>query len=296
MKKDAQFFVHTIAITALFILGNAVIILPAGNVNEFTFLAFILSLLVGILLLFPFSFLAKTVFCKSTPKNVVLKTGKILLLVFLCIFSLFTVSDAFSSFINFVKTVLLTNTPTFFITVIFAVTVLFFFLRKQEDVLKFFLICVGAVVIIILFFFLATSFDFNLRNIFVFSLPKVKDLLSQAKPYILNPALTAVILPFYTAAFFKRPRKSALFAGFFCGYILLGLCVIGSVLLLGSAFAGELPYPYSAAVSTVSIGRLFTRLDGFSYFVYFVCSLAKITVCLFVIKESLKKINSILKN
>ena len=39
-------------------------------------------------------------------------------------------------------------------------------------------------------------------------------------------------------------------------------------MLFGPTFAARIEYPYTAAVSTVSVGRLFTRMDYFSYFIY----------------------------
>ena len=60
-------------------------------------------------------------------------------------------------------------------------------------------------------------------------------------------------------------------------------------MLFGAQMSGEFDYPYAMAISTVTFGNLFSRLDGFSYFIYFVTALIKITVCVDVIKQEMKK-------
>ena len=292
--KKTSYFTHISALTSLFVLGNAVIILPMGKVNEFTFLSFLISAVFGIILYFPASLCAKKLLGEKNHKNQILKTVQIILLLALSVFAIFCVADAFSAFLNFVKVIILPNTATFFITLIFAVCVLYFALKKAENILKFFLIFAVLSGAIVLFFFFATSFDFNLRNIFIFRLPDLKTFLNQATEYVKNPVMPTLILPFYNMSVFENTKKGASLIGLLCGYILLGLCVIGSVLLFGANFAGDLEFPYFSASSTVSFGRLFTRLDGFCYFLFFIAVLARITVCLHVTFYSLKKINSVL--
>lgn len=297
MRQNTRFFTHASVISALFILGNAVIILPTGNANEFTFLGYLAAAVLGFLLYLIVLPAAKRLFCENAAigKSKFLKAGLCLVYTFTAIFALWCAADAFGNFISFINKVILPDTPIFFTAAIFTAVVAFFATRRQEDILKFFLIAFWFVLAIILFFFVATSFKFNLRNIFVFELPKMKTLISQAKPYFFNPLIPALLLPVYNVLTFKNVRPGAAFTGLASGLILLGLCIIGSILLFGAPLAGRLPYPYSSAISTVSIGRLFSRLDGFSYFIYFACALAKITVCLFVMFSSLKRIRNILQ-
>ena len=71
--------------------------------------------------------------------------------------------------------------------------------------------------------------------------------------------------------------------------MLLGITILNSVLLFGIEFSGVLDYPYSSAGSTVTFGNLFTRMDGFLYFVYLASCIVKCAVGIFVIKKSRNK-------
>lgn len=295
MKQNTKFFTHLKALWALFIMGNAVITLPTKNANEFTFLAFILASVLGALLYLIILTLAKNLFITEHGKE--LKTGyKILLAVTylaVAVFAVFCGAEAFSVFMGFIKNIVLRHTPIFFISVIFLAVVIYFCTRRQEDVLKFFMVAFVFVLIAVIFFFIANSFKFNLRYIFVFELPNIKELITQSKPYVLSVVIPSVLMPFYTACTFKKAKFSHALWGYFLGVVILGTCVISSCLIFGTTLAGELAYPYSSAVSTVSFGRLFTRLDGFSYFIYFISALARITVCVFIIRNCFKRIRKI---
>jgi len=211
------------------------------------------------------------------------------------LFALWCAADTFKSFTDFAYKRLLNEMPHFFAVIIFSLVVLFFIFCRQENVLKFCLLAFWLVLAVVLFFFIACIARYNLRNIFVFELPKIKELIYQAKPYIINPVIPTLILPVYNAFMFKNKTSRTVLTGVAVGFCVLGLCTIGSVLLFGAKLAGGLEFPYAAAVSTVTVGRLFTRLDEFSYFVYFVTSLTKITLCAFVLYSCLKKINTVFK-
>ena len=72
-----------------------------------------------------------------------------------------------------------------------------------------------------------------------------------------------------------------------CG--LAALVLLNSVMLFGAELAGKFDYPYSAAISTISVGYLFSRMDGFSYFLGFACTLVRIGVCITTVKSLFKK-------
>ena len=296
MKENTRFFTHSKALWALFIMGNAVITLPVKSANEFTFLGFISAALLGAAAYIIAVPLAKKLFTEEIKPDCGILLKILLSFVYLAVavFAVFCAADTFADFTLFIKKIVLTDTSMFFISVIFLVVALYFYFRRQEDILKFFLIAFFIVMALVVFFFIFTAFKFNLRYIFVFELPTASELFSQAKPYILNPVIPALLLPFYNACVFKKVKLSHTLAGLTLGFLMLAVCVIGTCLLFGTVLAGRLPYPYSSAISTVSIGRLFTRLDGFSYFIYFAAVLAKITVCTFVAKSSFIRISHFL--
>lgn len=284
MKEETVYFTHQIALYSLFIMGNAVIGLPQKSADEFTFLGFLVTAAVSLLANLALSFFICRLF--SIAKTASIK--KILvpcLAVLVALFALWCAADTFSSFIYFVGEVILPQASPFLITLLFLFLVLFFITRSKEAALKFSLLCFWGIAGVIIFFFLASARDYNLQNIFVFSLPDWEQLYDQAKPYIQNPLLPCLLLSAYNAVAFKESRLKATALGIAAGYTLLGLCILGSVLLFGPYTAGRLDFPYSAAVSTVTLGSLFTRMDGISYLLYFACALTRITVCGYIIIE-----------
>ena len=291
MKSNKVFFTHATALSALFILGNALITAPTVSADEFTFLGYLVSVSISFLLYF-IAFPVSIFFYKenSQQNNLIIKILKIVFYIAVAIFSLFCIADTFKAFILFIKQIILKNTSLTLIVIVFLAVCLFFASRRQEDILKFCLLCFWFVLGLMLFFFFATMHNYNLRNIFIFRLPEFKNLYNQMLPYIKNPVLPSLLLPIYNVIVFKKNRKGAAFSGLALGSVLLGLGILSATLLFGTTFAGELDFPYSAAVSTVNIGRLFTRLDGFSYFIYFAAAITRITVCIFIMITTLKKL------
>ena len=297
MKSNKVFWAHSSAVSALFFLGNAIIKAPTNQADEFTFLAYLITCGIGFLLYFPISFLSMKIYCESLfGAKVFRKIFISIILLAVSIVSCFTIAETFMDYVNFIKEEILVGAHLFSIVLIFGLVCLFFALKRQEDFLKFGLLCFWFVFALILFFFFAALPNYSLRNIFIFRLPDIKTLFKQSLPYFKNPVLPSLLLPVYNALVFKSAKKSSLFSGYLLGAILLGLGILSPVLLFGTSFAGNLDFPFFSAVSTVSIGRLFTRLDGFSYFIYFSAAIMRINVCVFIIYSSLKKISEFLRN
>ena len=62
--------------------------------------------------------------------------------------------------------------------------------------------------------------------------------------------------------------------------LLLLICRLNVSLLFGESFAAALAYPYSEAVSTVTAGKLFARMEGWAYLMYYAASALRTSVCL----------------
>lgn len=284
MKKEKTVFYKSTACScALFILGNAVIVLPAKSADQFTFLGFIITALCSVLLSLLLIPLARKLLKEGTPKII-----KAAVMLILSLYALFVAADTFSDFTHFVSTHILKDTNIAFIIFVFGAAVVFFGFKRQEDVLKFALLCFVFTAVAVIFFFAATSSNFDVKNIYISEIPDFKTLFSAVRPYFIKAALPAVLLPFYTAFIFPKGEKSACVLGVGMGYIILGFCLLTSILLFSPLLAGRLSYPYASAVSTVTVGKLFTRMDGFSYFIYFSAAAVKINVCIFITISALK--------
>lgn len=283
MIKSNEFKLHSISLSALFILGNAVILSPNKNANEFTFLSFLAVALFSV---------AVYLLCLPLYERLLSKNSKWRCIIFLgiAVFSFWVASDAFYNSFSFISKVILPETAKPLIIIVFLAVILFFAFRRQEEVLKFCLLAFIFTVLAVLFFFFASLHNYNAENIMLFSLPDFKTLITQTKPYFLNPFLSLLLLPVYFKTVFEKINRKSGVLGVGLGYIVLGICLLSAILLFGPYLAGKLDYPFASAVSTVTIGKLFTRMDGFAYFIYFCCALVKITVCLFITFSMLKRI------
>ena len=293
MNKKAEFTPHIIAISALFVLGNGILSLPSQGADGFTFLAFLVSLP----LVFLIFWLASIIFGKisetKSSSGAFKKAVYIICLLSAGIFALFSGAATLKALTEFVSAVMLPETPMFLIVAVFLVAVIYFFFQNEKSILKFALISGVLTAAAVVFFFVAASDRYDLRNIFIFRLPSFRELFSQLKPYLVNPVLQVLILPVFLKGVLRENKLKPGFFGVLAGGIFLGLGILSSVLLFSPEIAGELRFPFSSAVSTVTVGRLFTRLDGFAYFVYFVCSLSKTTVCAFSVRWILKELSII---
>ncbi len=294
MNEKVTFYSHSCRLFAFFVLGNAVTVLPVSNADSYTFLGYVLSAAVLFLLFLVLYPLCLKLFCDGNKKGIakILQTA---VYAAAMVFAVFCLGDAFSSFIYISARLLLPEASNFAVIVILLAVTAYFGSKRQENVLKFALVAFPFCLVIILFFFLASAGEFNWRSVFVFSPPSFKNLLEQTYAYLKNPVSFCLLLPVYEVLFFKNRDKRPLFAGTLTGFLLLALCLLNSLLLFGPNLSGKLDFAYCEAVSSVSVGRLFTRLDGFAYLIFFVSILLRITVCVFIIKTLLKRLYFVLQ-
>ena len=289
MKNDAVFKVHNLTLAFIFILGNASIIFPVKNADRYTVLGYIitcvLSLCLFLLLIPAFNLL----FCEKEGDNLPRKIIKLSVFALSFAVALYYSAEAFLSFAELAAKLMLPKTPKLITCFFFLISVVFFATRREEDLLKFSLLAGGLIGVLIIFFFIASISAFDLNRIFIFSAKSLEPALRQTPPYIKECLPPCLLLGVYQTCVFGRVQKSASFWGIIIGFILLWLCILNSVLIFGVPLSARLSYPYASAVSTVSVGRLFTRLDGFAYFIYYISSLTKITVCIFICCALLKK-------
>ncbi len=290
-----SFSSHTVALSAIFIIGSAVINLPVRGSDEFGFLGFMITavLLVGVYWLF--SAVLNQINVTENSKLI----GKVLYSVFIFsagVFALFCLAETFLSLTEFVSKIILPQAPKFFIILIFIAVIVFFALKSKESILKFSLLTFVLITAVIVFFFIAPMDKYELRNIYVFKFPRFAEILTQMKPYLINPLSHSIVLPIYLRLEWGKTKCKPSVLGAIIGCILLSFCVLSPILLFGAGVSGELQFPFSSAVSTVTVGRLFTRLDGFAYFVYFVSALIKSCVLAKVSFKSLEKINGLFEN
>ncbi len=140
--------------------------------------------------------------------------------------------------------------------------------------------------------------------VFLFSIPKmsVKYLIPTGFPSLKNALYTSVLFylksfgqtlfPMFIIGGKQRDIKSS-FIGNALGGVLVAFGLLNTVLIFGGGFASTLDYPYTSAVSTVNLGNIFSRMDGFLYVMIFFCSIIKISFIFYCIKILSDKINEL---
>ncbi len=266
MNKLRPFSHHYVWLSCLFILGSGIINLPFKNADKLTFLGFLIAFLVSI----PLAFAVLKIDFLKFP---------------IMLLALYLAADTLVMFLKFISNTLLGNSQNFWILLLFMLPLIYFCFRKPTEIFNFSLLCGLLCALLLIFFFFATFKDFNFKNIYIYSFPSFKDLFNQTVPYVKTVTLPILVLTLFAKQ--NNIGTVVTLSGISVGAVFLIISILNSVLLFGAEMSGELLYPYANAISTVTFGNLFFRLDGFSYFIYFVTALIKITVCVKVVTKQI---------
>ena len=268
---------HLASLAAIFILGDAVIVLPTSNSGDYPLLGFFIGTLAAVLLYF----------VSLAVTNLFI--GKSILLILAGVYAFYNAGKVFIRYPDFADKILLPKTPEFLIAAVFIIAAVYLATRRQDVILKLSLISAVIAVMAILLFFMLSFKDFKAENIAVQSFPDFGGIIKSTKPFFLNISLPALLIPVYSRLFTEEKRICAPFAGLLSGLTLEAVCLLESLLLFGAPLAERIEFPLAAAVSTVTVGQLFTRMDGIVYCLFFVLSLIKTAVCMKLAVIALRK-------
>ena len=268
MTAEPTYNKHIASLAAIFVLGDAVIVLPSSDSGDYPLLGFIAGAIAAVLLYFASSFITNRLIEKSP------------LFIFAAAYAFYNAGVSFIRYTDFADKILLPETSKLLIAAAFILAAVYLATRRQEVILKLALIAVIISAAAILIFFLLSSTDFKAENIALHEMPGLKGLINSSKPYFLNIALPTLLIPVYSRLFADEKRVCAPFLGLTAGLALNLICLLESLLLFGAPFAEKLSFPLAAAVSTVTVGSLFTRMDGIVYCLFFVTALVKTAVCM----------------
>lgn len=201
----------------------------------------------------------------------------------LALLFLLSALDCFNTFCGFATKNMLNRTHYALAAAVFALAVLFALLGPESASVKFSLLSAPASAFLILLFFLLLSPRFKAENIASLSCGTAGDTLV----CFLRAALPSALSLSVYSQYHGRCRKGA-FCGFFAGGIFSLLAALCAIMLFGAAQAEGLSYPFSDAVSTLSVGYLFTRMDGLVYLVFFACALVRTAVLIRLAADLIK--------
>lgn len=211
---------------------------------------------------------------KRSFKNKELISGIIML--FACIPLVWTAFSCCHNFSCFVSAAILDGGPKLIYFLSFLILALIISFMHRNVTLKLGLILFPLTVI-----FIFLIFGFSAQFMSVKYLMPYKDFsLSGTSPFFLEIAvcLSSLFIPALTLGEFAKKRHFA--AAFGIASTLILVCFLNTLLIFGAELSSTLNYPYSYAVSTASLGEIFSRMDGFLYAVCFFTSFLKAAVCL----------------
>ena len=285
MQKSSLFKKHSISLIAIFIIGNTLIYFPNKLDIKSSSLGLILSITLSIPLFLLFYKINKKCLSTNILEEIKYNSNKLYKIILCAIFliSAFLIAlPCLSEYVSYVNRFRMPLTYKIIISVIFMALVIYIAYSKKSAIYKLSIICFIYVLLssVILFILSFNHFDFS--NLLPVEF-KGKDVLSSIIILIAKSFATIILL----SLFFKNEKdkpRSIYLMGLFLGGIILFICVLNVLLIFGSKITEELSLPYANAMSVISLGDVFTRLEGFSYLNYFACSIIKTATCLFIIK------------
>lgn len=279
MKTKQDYRVHTLFLSALFVLGNAIITFPKNGADNNTFLGFLIAFLISLILTMPICKTIDYLLCKRLQNKKIISVFYVIAAVFI----IFDAAVCFSDFTDFVTHSILPDASRFLISIAMLGILLWSATRPDSTILKFSLICFVIVAAALLFFFIFSIKNMHIEYIFLLSLPDFYDVMLQTLPYLYGVFLSIITALIYQKMLFGTLKSSRGVGAIAVSGVMFSIALLNSILLFGSQLSGEYKYPYADAISVISVGDLFTRMDGFAYFVFFATCLIKLTVSVFVI-------------
>ncbi len=255
---------HIFAFCALFILGNAVI---TPTIYNLSFISIFISVFVVSVLLLLLGLILKA----SKNHKVLFFTISSLI----CAVAIYGAVTTFADYILFLKSAQMPRTNIYLLSTTLLGVIVFFCTCSISAVYKYslFTAIICAFIIIICALGGIESFNFTAIK------PQNTNI-----PHCIKSFLPIAVLPLF--AQFKSQKLKPIFYGAVTGFLALIVCFFQSYLTLGETQG--INYPYLKAVSVISSGSLFTRLDGLVYFLFFVTTLVKSVVCVKTVVITIK--------
>ena len=288
MKKSINrnnYSKHLICLCSLFLLGDTLIDLPLSGADDKTIFSYFVSVVITFLLLavsaYFFEFLLN------------LKSNGFWYRFFAVITSFLVLAvgaESFARFTVFARKVMIPQVNELLVAALLLLTAYLIIKSKEKTLFKYSLLSFLMVTAVIVMFFIASYNEFEFENAVIYYLPDIKKIYSETVPYLIRISLPSCILPVFCRVSFNKGYDKQVFLGTAFGYILATLVILNSILIFGAELSGDIKYPYSAAISTVSVGYLFARMDGFSYFLGFSCTLIRISVCVITVKKLMTRV------
>ena len=287
MKKD---FKHSVCLIAVFLIGNMIISFPKGKGQQGSLWGFILCLAVSLLLVLFYSYLQSVgdfsvnMFAQGNALTYVCFAAFSLL----CLFCYVVCSK---EYIVLVDTIRLQNTSRFLIAPIFIFLTVLLATSKTKIFKSFSLVSFFVVLICSIFMF-ALSVSQAKPHLFYSNLPfNLKQTAIQALTYFIHSFGQIIVVIVFIGKKDRASSKKLMLLGISAGSAVFFICLLQVLLHLGPFVTQLLDFPYAAATGSVTAAKSYSRLDGFTYYIYFICSTIKASVILASVLRTAKNIN-----
>ncbi len=273
MESKGGYFWHRTFICALFIAGNALITLPSKDGINASFLDWFCATVVGITLAVLFSLVIK-----KAKDN---KSLQLLSLVFLP-FLFYCFLDCCRDYVIFTDSTKMPNTSAAIIAVIFTVLSIYCGTKKRDTLLRLSVILFLVAALILLFL--------TLLSLPLVTYKEVRYDLSFDGIYKL---LLKAFIPNLAVVYFINYCNRDTFAtslGTTLGAVVLLLILTLNTFVLGNV-TNIIKYPLASLGGTISIGKGFSRYEGFIYLLIMITCFIKSSVSVFLIKKLSKNLH-----
>ncbi|MBR4761249.1 MAG: GerAB/ArcD/ProY family transporter [Clostridia bacterium] len=279
-EKNKTGLFYVCALVSAFSVANGLITAPF---NERGILPFFAAAVAGAAVLSVAAVILRRIFCGDN--SIAAKVICVLLAALIFVSALLAARE----YCFFVYSVVLYRSNIIAVKIIFALCAFCLAVSGEKAVFKFSLISVLAVAVIfaVLFLLSLKTFDFkNLSGAFDLSGLNAADIFNYFKTMFM-PSLAAVT---FAVLSLQKPVAGGVIFGAGFGVILCLAVIFDVVLSFGMPLAGKLDYPYISDISTVTVGSLYTRMDGFAYAAFFICYLIKTGVSIKCAAMLLKRV------
>ena len=271
MVKSKKLDVHILCAAAVSVLSTSVVYLPKTD-DKSPVLAMVLALILGL----PIYIL----FVKTQNKiNIKSDMVKKLFAIGISLFIIYLAAKSFASTLDYFSSAVLTKTPAWLILLPFFALVLYAAVCGGDVVKKFTILGFILVALLIIILMLVSFKNLDIKLI---TAPKFDTAFFKtvAKYFVIVFVFSSEVLIFQKKGGEDKDFLKSTTFGVLIGGALLTVAVANSVLSFGENYSAKLDFPYSYAISTFSVGNLFTRLDGFAYLIILTLNFLKGALCI----------------
>lgn len=272
MKSSGS--IPLIFVVAVFILGNSVINLPFTKYGSNAFFGIILALIISL----PLFILYDKI--KNNLKTDTIY-GKVFI-IFYSLYCLFSGIICMRNFITFSDKVILPEINSLFPIVLYLILVYILSVSDEKVIIKTAFAGGLVITVIMLLMFILSTKNMSFSGLLPQNEFDLKGIFYECFSYISLSFAPAVCL----FGFISKNNQKIYFKGYLLGSVLLIITFLQSIAIMGYELSSQLIHPYASSVSIITLGNSYSRLEGFSYLIYFTASLSKTALCVLVAKKS----------